>query len=57
MMERGNNDIHLKNFSMIQNKEKWILAPFYDLLNVSIILPEDTEELALTMEEKKHSHN
>ena len=42
---------------MIQNKEKWILAPFYDLLNVSIILPEDTEELALTMEGEKHSHN
>lgn len=53
----GNNDMHLKNFSMIQNKEKWILAPFYDLLNVSIILPEDTEELALTMEGKKRKLN
>ena len=49
----GNNDMHLKNFSMIQNKGKWILAPFYDLLNVSIILPEDTEELALTLGGKK----
>ena len=49
----GNNDMHLKNFSMIQNKEKWTLAPSYDLLNVSIILPEDTEELALTLGGKK----
>lgn len=49
----GNNDMHLKNFSMINNNEKWTLAPFYDLLNVSIILPEDTEELALTLGGKK----
>jgi serine/threonine-protein kinase HipA len=49
----GNNDMHLKNFSMIQNKRKWTLAPSYDLLNVSIILPEDTEELALTQGGKK----
>ena len=49
----GNNDMHLKNFSMIHNKGKWTLAPSYDLLNVSIILPEDTEELALTLGGKK----
>ena len=49
----GNNDMHLKNFSMIQNKGKWTLAPSYDLLNVSIILPEDTDELALTLGGKK----
>ncbi len=49
----GNNDMHLKNFSMIQNKEKWLLAPSYDLLNVSIILPEDSEELALILGAKK----
>jgi len=49
----GNNDMHLKNFSMILSNEKWILAPAYDLLNVSIILPEDTEELALTLGGKK----
>ena len=32
---------------------QWTLAPSYDLLNVSIILPEDTEELALTLGGKK----
>lgn len=49
----GNNDMHLKNFSMIQSAQGWVLAPAYDLLNVAIIIPEDTEELALTLEAKK----
>lgn len=49
----GNNDMHLKNFSMIKSNIGWVLAPAYDLLNVSILLPEDKEELALTLEGKK----
>lgn len=49
----GNNDMHLKNFSMINTGEHWTLAPAYDLLNVAIVNPEDTEELALTLEGKK----
>jgi len=49
----GNNDMHLKNFSMINNREDWMLSPAYDLLNVSIINPDDDEELALTLEGKK----
>jgi serine/threonine-protein kinase HipA len=49
----GNNDMHLKNFSMINSGNKWVLAPAYDLLNVSILNPEDKEELALTLEGKK----
>jgi serine/threonine-protein kinase HipA len=49
----GNNDMHLKNFSMIHSGETWILAPAYDLLNVAIVNPDDTEELALTIEGKK----
>lgn len=49
----GNNDMHLKNFSMINFGDKWTLAPAYDLLNVAIVNPEDTEELALTLEGKK----
>lgn len=49
----GNNDMHLKNFSMIENPFGWALAPAYDLLNVAILLPEDTEELALTLAGKK----
>ncbi|WP_299668197.1 HipA domain-containing protein [uncultured Polaribacter sp.] len=49
----GNNDLHLKNFSMIANPSGWILAPAYDLLNVSLVLSEDQEELALTLAGKK----
>lgn len=45
----GNNDMHLKNFSMIESPIGWALAPAYDLLNVAIVFPEDTEELALTL--------
>lgn len=49
----GNNDMHLKNFSMVNSGDTWSLAPAYDLLNVSIANPDDTEELALTLEGKK----
>ena len=49
----GNNDMHLKNFSMIHTDLGWVLSPAYDLLNVAIVLPEDTEELALTLQGKK----
>jgi serine/threonine-protein kinase HipA len=50
----GNNDMHLKNFSMIETPSGWGLAPAYDLLNVAIVLPEDKEEVALTLAGKKN---
>jgi serine/threonine-protein kinase HipA len=49
----GNNDMHLKNFSMIERASGWGLSPAYDLLNVAIVFPEDTEELVLTVAGKK----
>jgi serine/threonine-protein kinase HipA len=49
----GNSDMHLKNFSMIESAAGWVLAPAYDLLNVAIANPDDTEELALTLDGKK----
>jgi serine/threonine-protein kinase HipA len=49
----GNNDMHLKNFSMIKTDYGWALSPAYDLLNVTIVNPDDTEELALTISGKK----
>lgn len=49
----GNNDMHLKNFSMIESESGWVLAPAYDLLNASIVNPDDKEELALTLSGKK----
>jgi serine/threonine-protein kinase HipA len=49
----GNNDMHLKNFSMIKTNIGWSLSPAYDLLNVTIVNPEDKEEFALTIAGKK----
>ena len=48
----GNSDMHLKNFSIYKKNGKYILSPAYDLLN-TIILTNDLEELALTLEGKK----
>jgi serine/threonine-protein kinase HipA len=49
----GNNDMHLKNFSLLLSNQNWTLAPAYDLLNVSLHISEDTEETALTIGGKK----
>lgn len=49
----GNNDMHLKNFSLILSNKNWTLAPAYDLLNVNLHLPKDLEETALTIGGKK----
>jgi len=53
----GNNDMHLKNFSMVEKSSGWGLAAAYDLLNVAIVFPEDNEELALTLAGKKKNLN
>lgn len=50
----GNNDMHLKNFSLSKIDENWTLSPAYDLLNVHLHLPEDSEETALTINAKKN---
>lgn len=49
----GNNDMHLKNFSLYQPKNDVRLAPAYDMLNVAIANPADDEELALSLNGKK----
>jgi serine/threonine-protein kinase HipA len=53
----GNNDMHLRNFSMLQSDIGWILSPAYDLLNVKIILPQDHEDSALLLDGKKKNFN
>ena len=53
----GNNDMHLKNFSMWLSDIGWVLSPAYDLLNVKIILPKDDEDLALMLGGKKKNFN
>ena len=45
----GNNDMHLKNFSLYRPSEKYQLSPAYDLLNIAIANPRDKEELALPL--------
>ena len=50
----GNNDMHLKNFSLYEASDNTIrLTPAYDLLNAAIINPKDDEELALTLNGQK----
>ena len=49
----GNADMHLKNFSLFKPTENYMLTPAYDLLSTSIVMPEDDEELALTLNGKK----
>jgi serine/threonine-protein kinase HipA len=49
----GNEDMHLKNFSLIRRAGKIELSPAYDLLNTTIALPNSTEEIALTLSGKK----
>lgn len=49
----GNNDMHLKNFSLYQPSGDVRLSPAYDMLNVAIANPADDEELALTLNGKK----
>ncbi|HXT13116.1 MAG TPA: HipA domain-containing protein [Candidatus Angelobacter sp.] len=49
----GNEDMHLKNFSLITRDEKVELAPAYDFLNTTIALKAAKEELALPIKGKK----
>ncbi|MCX6975404.1 MAG: HipA domain-containing protein [Verrucomicrobia bacterium] len=50
----GNSDMHLKNFSLIRSQDGEIrFSPAYDLLPTVLLLPEDTEESALTIQGRK----
>lgn len=49
----GNADMHLKNFSLFRPVDNYILTPAYDLLSTALAMPEDDEELALTLNGKK----
>jgi serine/threonine-protein kinase HipA len=54
----GNADMHLKNFSLIENSlGEYEFSPAYDLLNTAIVMPEDKEESALTINGKKSKLN
>ncbi len=52
----GNSDMHLKNFSLRETSpasRRFALSQAYDMLPVNIVMPEDTEELALTLNGKR----
>lgn len=51
----GNNDMHLKNYSMCVSEMGWVLTPLYDLINVKLILPKDKEDMALMLGGKKEN--
>ena len=54
----GNSDMHLKNFSLIEESpgsREFSLSAAYDLLPVNIIMPEDVEQMALTLHGKKRN--
>lgn len=54
----GNSDMHLKNFSLIENEPQsriFGLSAAYDLLPVNIIMPADKEQMALTVNGKKRN--
>lgn len=51
----GNEDMHLKNFSLITRDNKVELSPAYDLLNTTIVVPKTQEEIALPLAGKKRN--
>ncbi|MGE4496698.1 MAG: HipA domain-containing protein [Deferribacterales bacterium] len=50
----GNEDMHLKNFSLIYEGGKVQISPVYDLLSTTIAIPNPIEELALPIRAKKN---
>jgi serine/threonine-protein kinase HipA len=51
----GNEDMHLKNFSLITRDNKVELSPAYDLLNTTIVVSKSQVEIALPLAGKKRN--
>jgi serine/threonine-protein kinase HipA len=54
----GNSDMHLKNFSLIEDvpcSRVFHLSPAYDMLPVNVIMPADKEQMALSLNGKKRN--
>lgn len=49
----GNEDMHLKNYSIIVRNGITEISPAYDLLNSTIVLKNNAEEIALSLHGKK----
>lgn len=50
----GNGDAHKKNFSLLTADGHISLSPVYDLVSSRTVLPEETDELALTIGGRKN---
>jgi serine/threonine-protein kinase HipA len=53
----GNEDMHLKNYSLISKDMKVELSPCYDLINTTIAIENVKEEIALPIAGKKKNLN
>jgi len=53
----GNNDMHLKNFSLLKRNQKYDLCPAYDLVASELVVEGDDEDLALNLNGKKKKIN
>ena len=53
----GNEDMHLKNFSLLSEGKIVRLSPAYDLLNTTIAMKNAREEIALPLKGKKRGLN
>lgn len=54
----GNSDMHLKNFSLIETgegKSEYVLSAAYDMLSTNVVISEDNEQMALTINGKKQN--
>jgi serine/threonine-protein kinase HipA len=50
----GNADMHLKNFSLLEQPGLgMVLSPAYDLVNTALVNPSDDEEMALNLNGRK----
>lgn len=51
----GNADMHLKNFSMLENIDSsFTMSPAYDLLSTFLVIENEPEQLSLTINGKKN---
>lgn len=54
----GNGDAHRKNFSLLTSEKGIVaLSPVYDLVSSRLVIPEEDEELALTINGKRNRLN
>jgi serine/threonine-protein kinase HipA len=52
----GNGDAHLKNFSLLRKEEVgYSLSPAYDIVNSRLVLPEEKEEMCLSLQGKRNN--